>query len=260
MIIDNFGIVRLKGLINILLITFLIGNSLAAFAGWFFAGRTLKPLSKVILQVNDISANQLNKRVDLGKNSDEFALVATTFNNLLERVEVAFQTQKQFVASASHELRTPLTIISGQLELALLNTRTPEQYQKILLSLIQDLKNLNQTANRLLLLAQADFQAENLNPKPFRIDEILWQINNEMNTLFPDAIVDIHFEIIPESESDFIILGNEELVKVALSNIVENALKYSKPQYCRITLDLSNFGVVITAEDQGYGIREEDMP
>jgi signal transduction histidine kinase len=257
--IDKFGLDGLNELKKILLIVFVLGNILAAIAGWFFAGRSLKPLYAVVSQVNNISVNQLNKRVETDGNLDVVALIASTFNELLDRVEIAFQMQKQFVASASHELRTPLTIILGQLELSLLNSRTPVQYQKILNSLTEDLKDLNNTANRLLLLAQADFQVENLDPKPFRIDECLWQINFEMQKRFPSAVVDIHFDIIPESESDFIIMGNEQLVKVAISNVVENSLKYSNPQYCSITLFAHKKEISVKMEDQGYGIHEDDI-
>jgi signal transduction histidine kinase len=257
--IDKFGLDGLNELKKILLFVFILGNVLAAIAGWFFAGRSLKPLYAVVSQVNNISVNQLNKRVETDGHLDVVALIASTFNELLDRVEIAFQMQKQFVASASHELRTPLTIILGQLELSLLNSRTPVQYQKILSSLTEDLKDLNNTANRLLLLAQADFQVENLDPKPFRIDECLWQINFEMQKRFPSAVVDIHFDIIPESESDFIIMGNEQLVKVAISNVVENSLKYSNPQYCSITLFAHKKDISVKMEDQGYGIHEDDI-
>ena len=257
--IDKFGLDGLNELKKILLVVFILGNILAAIAGWFFAGRSIRPLYEVVSQVNNISANQLNKRVEIDKNLDVVALIASTFNELLERVEFAFQTQKQFVASASHELRTPLTIILGQLELALLTSRTPVQYQKTLNSLTEDLKDLNNTANRLLLLAQADFQVENLDPKPFRIDECLWQINFEMQKRFPSSIVDIHFDVIPESESDFIIMGNEQLVKVALSNVVENSLKYSNPQHCSITLFAHKKDISVKMEDHGYGIHEDDI-
>jgi signal transduction histidine kinase len=258
--IDKFGLDGLNELKKILLIVFILGNILAAIAGWFFAGRSLKPLYAVVSQVNKISVNQLNKRVDVDEKLDEVALIANTFNKLLDRVEVSFQMQKQFVASASHELRTPLTIILSQIELTLLNSRTPVHYQKILKSLTEDIKDLNNTSNRLLLLAQADFQVENLNPKPFRIDECLWQINWEMQKRFPSAIIDIHFDIIPESESDFIILGNEQLVKVAISNVVENSLKYSNPPYCSITLFSHKKEILVKIEDQGYGIHEDDIP
>jgi len=258
--VDKFGFNRLNELKKILLLVFILGNILVAIAGWIFAGRSLKPLYSVVSQVNNLSVNQLNKRVDVDEKLDEVALIANTFNKLLDRVEVAFQMQKQFVASASHELRTPLTIILSQIELTLLNSRTPVHYQKILKSLTEDIKDLNNTSNRLLLLAQADFQVENLNPKPFRIDECLWQINLEMQKRFPSAIIDIHFDIIPESESDFIILGNEQLVKVAISNVVENSLKYSNPPYCSITLFSHKKEILVKIEDQGYGIHEDDIP
>ncbi|HPH82444.1 MAG TPA: histidine kinase dimerization/phospho-acceptor domain-containing protein, partial [Flavobacteriales bacterium] len=166
--LDRFGLSKLNNLRNILVLVFLTGILLVAIAGWIFSGKALSPISDVVSQVNAISINHLERRVDEGNNTDEISLMASTFNRLLDRIEEAFQMQTQFVANASHELRTPLTVLSGQLEVALLKERTPEQYQIILTSLKEDLSLLNQTANRLLLLAQADSRAENLDARPFR--------------------------------------------------------------------------------------------
>ena len=257
--LDKFGIKKLRNLRDILILVVLTGILMSAVAGWFFSGRSLKPISSVVSQVNAITVNQLNKRVDEGNNTDEISLMASTFNKLLDRIEEAFHMQKQFVANASHELRTPLTVLSGQLEVALIKERSPEQYQTILRSLKDDLSNLNKTANRLLLLAQTDAQEENLDAKPFRIDESLWQIQAEMLKRFPNGIIEIHFRKAPEAESDFIIQGNEQLIRVALSNIVENALKYSPSEKCRITLDATPAGIDIEIEDKGPGIPQDEQ-
>ncbi|HOY49899.1 MAG TPA: HAMP domain-containing sensor histidine kinase, partial [Flavobacteriales bacterium] len=173
-------------------------------------------------------------------------------------IEEAFQMQTQFVANASHELRTPLTVLSGQLEVALLKERTPEQYQIILTSLKEDLSLLNQTANRLLLLAQADSRAENLDARPFRLDETLWQIQSEMLKRYPGAEIEIGFSRIPESEFEFMITGNEQLIRVAIGNVVENALKYSNPQRCKITFDIEHSEKSVIVEDKGSGIAADE--
>lgn len=255
---DKFGLSKLQNLRDIIILVDLTAVLLVVLAGWFFAGKALNPISDVVAQVNAISVNQLNKRVDEGENTDEISLMASTFNRLLDRIEEAFQMQKQFVANASHELRTPLTVISGQLEVALMKERSPEQYQKILSSLKDDLSNLNLTANRLLLLAQADAQAENLDKRPFRFDETLWQIQTEMLKRYPGAIIDIQFNKVPESELEFIVIGNEQLLRVALGNIVENALKYSKPPKCIVSFDRSDTETTLSIEDHGPGIPSDE--
>lgn len=256
--LDRFGLSKLNNLRNILVLVFLTGILLVAIAGWIFSGKALSPISDVVSQVNAISINHLERRVDEGNNTDEISLMASTFNRLLDRIEEAFQMQTQFVANASHELRTPLTVISGQLEVALLKERTPEQYQIILTSLKEDLSLLNQTANRLLLLAQADSRAENLDARPFRLDETLWQIQSEMLKRYPGAEIEIGFSRIPESEFEFMITGNEQLIRVAIGNVVENALKYSNPQRCKITFDIDHSEKSVIVEDKGSGIAADE--
>jgi len=256
--LDRFGLSKLNNLRNILVLVFLTGILLVAIAGWIFSGKALSPISDVVSQVNAISINHLERRVDEGNNTDEISLMASTFNRLLDRIEEAFQMQTQFVANASHELRTPLTVLSGQLEVALLKERTPEQYQIILTSLKEDLSLLNQTANRLLLLAQADSRAENLDARPFRLDETLWQIQSEMLKRFPGAEIEIGFSRIPESELEFMITGNEQLIRVAIGNVVENALKYSNPHRCKITFDIEHSEKSVIVEDKGSGIAADE--
>ncbi len=257
--LDKFGLSKLRNLRDILILVVLTGIVMVSISGWIFSGKALAPISAVVSQVNSITINQLNLRVDEGENTDEISLMASTFNRLLDRIEEAFQMQKQFVANASHEIRTPLTVLSGQLEVALLKDRSIEQYQKILSSLKEDLGNLNLTANRLLLLAQADAQSENLDSKSFRLDETLWQIQSEMMKRFPKAEIDIHFGKVPESESDFMVLGNEQLLRVAISNVIENALKYSNPPHCTVIFDSAENHKSITVIDQGVGIPLEEQ-
>ena len=102
-----------------------------------------------------IGVANLDARISEGNGKDELSQLAQTFNKMLERIESAFKTQKNFIANASHELRTPLTVITGHLEVILMNARKNEEYRKTIISVLGNIKNLNHISNRLLQLAQA---------------------------------------------------------------------------------------------------------
>jgi signal transduction histidine kinase len=121
-----------------------------------------------------------------GTENDEISKLAHTFNNMLERLETAFKMQKNFIANASHELRTPLTTITGQLEVALMNVRTNTEYENIMYSVLEDIKNLNTASNRLLLLAQASSETSEIDFRPVRIDDVVWQGVAELRKRNPD--------------------------------------------------------------------------
>ena len=148
--------------------------------GWFFSGRALKPISDVVKKVEDISITSLNLRVFEGNGTDEIGRLANTFNKMLERLETSFAMQKTFIANASHELRTPLTSINGQLEVLMMKDRSTMEYKSALGSVLDDIRSLIDLSNRLLLIARTSGEGPvNINKK-LRIDEILWQAQEEI--------------------------------------------------------------------------------
>lgn len=225
---DRFGKSRIQHLRNILLLGMLISIILVMVSGWLFSGLVLKPISGVIKQVENISAKDLSIRVNEGKGKDEIAGLASAFNKMLDRLEQAFEIQKSFVSNASHELRTPLTSITGQIEVTLMNERSIDEYKKILHSIDEDIKNLNQLSNGLLELTYLSMDISNLTLLPTRVDELLWSARSDFIRQTSDNKVIIEFSEIPDKEDDFIILGNEHLLKIAVKNMIENGCKFSK--------------------------------
>ena len=140
--VDIYGLKKLHNLQTVIFLVFAISILVVFVSGSIYAAKALKPISRVVEQVNNITITSLNLKVDEGNGKDEIALLAATFNKMLSRLEAAFKIQKNFIANASHELRTPLTAITGQLEVALIKQRTPAAYQEILLSVLDDIKRL----------------------------------------------------------------------------------------------------------------------
>ncbi|MEO0332458.1 MAG: HAMP domain-containing protein, partial [Bacteroidota bacterium] len=177
---DIYGVGKLRNLRIILITVFFSSILIVLLSGWVYAGRALHPMAKVVDQVRTITAHNLHVRVDEGNQKDEIAQLSKTFNSMLSRLETAFALQKVFVSNASHELRNPLTVINSQLEVTLLKERTTVDYQRTLASVLEDIRNLTQTLNRLLALAQISTEEVRLKLSRQRIDDLLWQYRDEL--------------------------------------------------------------------------------
>ncbi len=256
---DIFGLQKLKRLRVILLIVFMASLFIVFFAGRVFAARALSPISNIITQVDGISISNLNERVNEGNGMDEIAQLAKTFNKMLQRLETSFNIQKNFIANASHELRTPLTVLTGQLEVVLLKARNNSEYKETLTSVLEDIKNLNQISNRLLLLAQASSELTEADFSVIRLDDIMWQARNEILRRHKSYTININFDEKIDDEDKLKINGNDLLIKTAISNLMDNACKYSENNKVEIYLKCLNKKLAMQFMDTGIGIPKEEI-
>lgn len=257
--VDIYGRNKLKNLRNVLFLVFGVSIMLVFLSGWVYAGRALQPISRVIDRVDEISISSLNLRVAEGVENDEITKLAHTFNNMLDRLETAFKMQKNFIANASHELRTPLTTITGQLEVALMNERTNSEYQQIMDSVLEDIKNLNTASNRLLLLAQASSETSDVDFKILRVDDIVWQAVAELKKRNSDYVIDVMLSDDLNDEAQLTITGNEQLLKTAILNLIDNGCKYSDDQHVQVMLHTKERHLIMAFNDRGIGISKEDL-
>jgi signal transduction histidine kinase len=256
---DTDGSLRQKNLEIILIIVCLISLFMFFIAGWFYSGRALKPISDVVKKVEDISITSLNLRVFEGNGTDEIGRLAKTFNNMLERLETSFGMQKNFIANASHELRTPLTSINGQLEVLMMKDRSTSEYKSALGSVLDDIKSLINLSNRLLLIARTSAEGPMSFNKKLRIDEILWQSQEEIKRFNNDYRINISIDNSLTDSDQMIVVGDESLLKVAVSNIIDNACKYSDDRTVDIKFRHIEKSIEIRFIDRGIGISASDI-
>jgi len=256
---DIFGRNKLKWLRIIMIVVFTLSLIFVWFAGRLFAVKALAPISTIVTQANKIEAKNLSDRLDTGNGKDEIARLAKTFNSMLERLELAFRVQKNFIANASHELRTPLTVITGQLEVVLMKARKNEEYKNTLLTVLDEIKDLNNLSNKMLLLAQTNLSKGELDFSNIRIDEIIWKCRKEVMGRDPNNIIDIYFGDEIDDENKMLISGNEQLLKTAIVNLMDNACKYSDNHRAEVHLNASNEKLMLKFSDQGIGIAENDL-
>ena len=257
--IDKDGLLHMKKLRIVLMVVCLISLVSFFFAGWFFSGKALKPISEVVKKVEDISITSLHLRVPEGNGTDEIGRLAKTFNNMLERLETSFGMQKSFIANASHELRTPLTSINGQIEVLMMKDRTTEEYKKTLGSVLEDIKSLIDLSNRLILVARTSSEGPSGYNNIISIDEIIWQALEEMKRFIPSYNINISLDNSVTDSEKIKVAGDEYLLKTAVSNLIENACKYSSDHSVLIGVGREDKYVKVIFEDKGIGIPEEDI-
>jgi signal transduction histidine kinase len=258
---DDYGLTKLVNLRNTLLIAFLIAIIIIFFTGRFLAQQSLKPVSMLVDKVKRITATNLDLRVNEGNRKDEIAALAITFNEMLGRLEQSFDTQKQFVSNISHELRTPLAAIVSELELSTNKERTNGEYKEVIRLALQDAKRLVRLSNGLLDLAKANYDQTAIAFKELRLDEILLDARQQVIKANPDYKVHIAFVDEKNEDDDYIsINGNEYLLKVAFSNLMENGCKFSANKTATVTISHQHPFAVLKFADTGIGIPEEDLP
>ena len=255
---DIYGFKKVNNLKNILLSVFVISLFLISVTGWIYAGRMLKPVSRLVNEVSKISGTSMDLRLKVGNGKDELAKLAETFNQMLDRLEAAFLAQKNFIANASHELRTPITAITGEIEVALLQKRSQEEYVKVLKSLLEDTRNLGGLSTQLLLLAQTSSVDRPQTFSPLRIDELLWDAKDDLTRAHKDYVINIQFDI-ELSDEALMIRCDGQLAKTVFINLMDNGCKYADDNTVSVTLRSAERAVVIEFENRGVGVAADEV-
>ena len=257
--IDYGTISRLDQLLKIMSAVFVIVFiSLLLSARWM-AMKVLSPLNLFIKEVKQIKPNNLDFRVNQGKNNDEISLLAKNFNSLMEHLEHAFVLQKTFVANASHELRTPVTRLLISAELALAQERNPEAYRDSLKSILEDADALDKIISSLLMLAQADLGSGPVDLVPVRIDELMWKLQQEWTGKFGVNSFITTIAAFPTEEDQLLINCDPTLIKIAFDNVISNAFKFSDQQQVNCTLSVDDNEIKILIADQGVGMEPSQL-
>ncbi|GAB4043953.1 sensor histidine kinase [Spirosoma litoris] len=258
--IDQAGREGLEDLKRILIVMILVAILLLGISGWLFADRALAPMSGIVQQVNTIFPANVERRVEHPNRSDEIGVLVATFNQLLDRIEQALKTQKMFIANVSHELKNPLTKINSQIDVALIQKRNPEAYERTLQSLQEDARSLTQLTNTLLELANTSIQASKLPFEPVRMDELLWETKTQLQSWHDDYVIQLTFTDFPDDEEALVVQGNRASLSVLLMNLMDNACKFSPTKTASVNFRSKKGRITITVFNEGPQIPQADLP
>jgi len=255
---DQFGYANVSDMFAIGISTLIFGLVLTYLCGIFFSKRALSPISDMINQTKNITAGNLQLRLNVPKEKDELGELSESFNNMLERLENSFNAQKSFVSNISHELRTPLSAIIAELSLVSVKNLTKEQYQQIILRVLKDSRNMAKLSSSLMDLAKASYDPKEISFTEIRVDEILLESYLKVKKKNPEYKININISDSLE-EYQLILCANAYLLQVAFSNLIVNACKYSFDYSCFIDIFEIEGKLYLTFTNTGNTILEEDL-
>lgn len=236
-------------------ILFILG--LTSFLGSFFAKKTLKPVMNAIQIADDISHTDLNMRIPPMEADDEMQHLIHSFNAMIGRLEKSFEHINEFSSHVAHELKTPLAIIKGEIELALNESRDPDEYKRVLEVTLEETDRLVRIIKDLLLLAKLDYRPEVFNFENLDLVEFFKEIYEPCRILTIEKEITLSMRLPP---SPAFIKGDAVHLRRLFLNLINNAIKYT-PQDGKIDVSLTvvEQRVQVAIADNGIGISEEDL-
>lgn len=256
---NYFEINQAKNLINTLLFAIGCAFLLLWYLAFYYSKNIFKPISAITEQVKEISSENLHLRLNDQNKNVELNQLSNTFNDMLDRIETSFETQNNFISNASHELRTPLTAIIGEADVALSKPRQQEDYIETLKIILQEAEKLDNKTKALLFLAQTGFNGKIQKFEKVRIDQLLWDVKENLESMNSKNKIFFDMELLPENPLKLKVNGNIQLLHLAFSNIISNACKYSNFDTVTVSIGASDDFVYIITKDTGIGIPENEI-
>jgi heavy metal sensor kinase len=247
----------LNSLLYVMMLAYPIALLAASFNGVFLAGRALSPIDNITRTARQISADDLHQRLNLKLPNDEVGRLARTFDEMIARLDDAFQRQRRFTADASHELRTPLTIIKGQIDVCLQRNRKPEDYRQVLRGVNAEVDRLVRLTSSLLTLTRADTGQILLSFEDVDVAEVVTGAFEQIRSTGSEKGLECQLDPGPTVT----IRGDQDLLLQLMLNLSDNAIRYTSSGG-QVTLGwrMNKNQVQLWVQDTGIGISQEHLP
>ena len=226
----------------------------------FYLSKTLfSPILNITDKVKQISSENLHLRLESQPGNKELNALVDTFNDMLNRIETSFETQNHLIGNVSHELRTPLTSIMGEADVALTHDRSGSEYRETLQIILNEAEKLDRKIKALLMIAQTGFDGKIQKMEKVRIDQLLWDVIETLRRINTKNSIHMDLSMLPDNPRKLKVLGNEQLLHLALANIISNACKYSDFRQVKVSLGSTDSHIYVIVKDEGIGIPAEEM-
>lgn len=248
---DRRNLARNLGLLGLLTL------ALAAGAGALLSKRIVDPIATLAHTAEEIRTSGSAKAVPTLGTGDELDALATVLNEAFSRLVEAYDRQARFTADASHELRTPLAVIRTQAEVALRRSRTAEEYQAALSSILGGADRMQNTLEALLILARADSGAGRPATDPVDLGSVVEAAAEEVEPLAREAGVEISRQVPP----DCVVRGDAQQLRILVRNLLSNAVQHGGASVTRVCASVHREAATIMLEvsDNGVGIAPDEL-
>lgn len=243
--------------------------------GYILAGRATRPLASMMATTARLRPAEMSERLKVRGTGDELDQLAITVNGLLDRLAEYLKQKHDFLANAAHELRTPLSAIRSSVEVALNGERTVDEYNELLAEVIDECSSLETLVNQLLLLAETDADRQEVSSDPIPLHKVVERATEMFQGVAEYNGVRLVVDDLPEA----MVPGNRHYLRQVLSNLLDNAIKFTASRYFHqsgpasqngdsghgeirisLNLDKARDQARLVIEDNGPGIPPEDVP
>jgi heavy metal sensor kinase len=225
--------------------------SLAGIGGYFLARHALSPIDQLAGAARRISAERLHERVSVANEQDEIGQLAAILNETFARLESSFEQLRRFTADASHELRTPLSVIRGIGEVGLTRSRSPAEYKEAMGSMLEEVDRLTNLVEALLRLSHADAGRVRLTREAVDLGALARDAAGSLGLLAEERRQQVRVK----TEGTVVVNADRLLLREAVTNVLDNAIKYSPPaSVIDVQVAQSNGHGVLRIADEGPGI------
>jgi signal transduction histidine kinase len=247
----------LKNLRTVIFVAIPLCMLIAIGGGLFLSGRALAPIDHITKTARAIGRGDLSRRLNLPNIKDEVGNLATTFDEMLDRLETSFKKERQFTSDASHELRTPVAVITAQAEDALAGNRDMTSYREALETILKESKKMGNIISQLLMLTRGDEKKYKPVIEDIDLVMIATEVLNEMEGLASKKNVSLYLD----SPNELHAMMDQTLITQLFINLIDNAVKYNYDNgWVKISLSGNKDKAYISVEDNGIGISDEDIP
>ena len=229
----------------------------AAFIGWYLARRALTDMAVVTQTAEDISQGSYDRRVEVTGRFKEIEKLGTTFNKMLDRIQILLQSMKEISDNIAHDLRSPLARIRGIAEMTLVSDKPVDTYREMAISTIEECDSLIEMINTMLDITEAEAGVNGAKITEFDLALLITEACELFRPVADEKKIDLAVKL-PET---MLFWGDIRKMQRVVTNILENALKYTPEQGTVTVSAVAQKGQVqITVKDSGIGISEKDLP
>lgn len=229
----------------------------ATGVGWFMARRAVSGVEAVTRTARKISEGTLEERVPVRERGDEIDQLATTFNQMLDRIQTLLAEIKEMSDNIAHDLRSPLTRIRGVAEVTLTTGRSPKEYEAMAASVIEECDRLLDMINTMLMISKTEAGVDQLSREKIDLAGLVREACELFEPNAEDQRVTLDCDVPGPSQ----ILGDTRMIQRMFSNLLDNAIKYT-PSGGSVTVSMADKDdqVMISFKDTGCGISPNDLP